>query len=199
MVPRRRREGRSGAHRGARARRWPTSTCCACRKSRTTFPIPGSPAAAAKISSPRSRSCCPISRRCPARSSTFPATTAQRRHFGNLILSRLPVGQVFRHLLPYPVDPGVNGHAADRARSRRARAVRRRAHHHDASRVLRQRSSGPRRSRPCARSTPKAADMRGWARSSKRAAGRSTITRALPRRSSPATSTSSRTIRCMRE
>lgn len=32
-----------------------------------------------------------------------------RRHFGNLILSRFPVGQVFRHLLPYPVDPGVNG------------------------------------------------------------------------------------------
>jgi endonuclease/exonuclease/phosphatase family metal-dependent hydrolase len=32
-----------------------------------------------------------------------------RRHFGNLILSRFPVAQVFRHLLPYPVDPGVNG------------------------------------------------------------------------------------------
>jgi endonuclease/exonuclease/phosphatase family metal-dependent hydrolase len=32
-----------------------------------------------------------------------------RRHFGNLILSRFPVGQIFRHLLPYPVDPGVNG------------------------------------------------------------------------------------------
>ena len=32
-----------------------------------------------------------------------------RRHFGNMVLSRLPVGQVFRHLLPYPVDPGVKG------------------------------------------------------------------------------------------
>jgi endonuclease/exonuclease/phosphatase family metal-dependent hydrolase len=32
-----------------------------------------------------------------------------RRHFGNMILSRYPVGQVFRHLLPYPVDPAVNG------------------------------------------------------------------------------------------
>jgi endonuclease/exonuclease/phosphatase family metal-dependent hydrolase len=32
-----------------------------------------------------------------------------RRYFGNMILSRYPVGQVFRHLLPYPVDPGVNG------------------------------------------------------------------------------------------
>ena len=38
-----------------------------------------------------------------------PAEEGGRRHFGNLILSRLPVGQVFRHLLPYPIDPGVNG------------------------------------------------------------------------------------------
>ena len=38
-----------------------------------------------------------------------PASAGARRHFGNMILSRLPVGQVFRHLLPYPVDPGVNG------------------------------------------------------------------------------------------
>jgi len=32
-----------------------------------------------------------------------------RRHFGNMILSRFPVGQVFRHLLPFPIDAGVNG------------------------------------------------------------------------------------------
>lgn len=38
-----------------------------------------------------------------------PAEDGGRRHFGNMILSRLPVGQVFRHLLPYPIDPGVNG------------------------------------------------------------------------------------------
>ena len=38
-----------------------------------------------------------------------PAPAGARRHFGNMILSRLPVGQVFRHLLPYPVDPGQNG------------------------------------------------------------------------------------------
>jgi endonuclease/exonuclease/phosphatase family metal-dependent hydrolase len=38
-----------------------------------------------------------------------PAEDGGRRHFGNMILSRFPVGQVFRHLLPYPVDPGVNG------------------------------------------------------------------------------------------
>jgi len=30
-----------------------------------------------------------------------------RSRFGNLVLSRLPVEQVFRHLLPCPVDPGV--------------------------------------------------------------------------------------------
>ena len=37
------------------------------------------------------------------------AADGGRRHFGNMIFSRYPVGQVFRHLLPYPVDPGVNG------------------------------------------------------------------------------------------
>jgi endonuclease/exonuclease/phosphatase family metal-dependent hydrolase len=38
-----------------------------------------------------------------------PADEGGRRRFGNMILSRLPIGQVFRHLLPFPVDPGVNG------------------------------------------------------------------------------------------
>ncbi|HVY04330.1 MAG TPA: endonuclease/exonuclease/phosphatase family protein [Burkholderiales bacterium] len=32
--------------------------------------------------------------------------TAARSRFGNLILSRLPVAQVYRHLLPWPADPG---------------------------------------------------------------------------------------------
>jgi endonuclease/exonuclease/phosphatase family metal-dependent hydrolase len=31
----------------------------------------------------------------------------RRRRFGNLVLSRLPVLQVFRHLLPQPADPAV--------------------------------------------------------------------------------------------
>jgi endonuclease/exonuclease/phosphatase family metal-dependent hydrolase len=30
-----------------------------------------------------------------------------RRQFGNLVLSRLPVLQVFRHLLPHPAEPGI--------------------------------------------------------------------------------------------
>ena len=38
-----------------------------------------------------------------------PAEAGRRRRFGNLILSRLPVQQAYRHLLPSPVDPGVNG------------------------------------------------------------------------------------------
>ena len=31
----------------------------------------------------------------------------KRRRFGNMLLSRLPVRQVFRHLLPWPVEDGV--------------------------------------------------------------------------------------------
>jgi endonuclease/exonuclease/phosphatase family metal-dependent hydrolase len=45
----------------------------------------------------------------PGVAGDLPAEEGGRRHFGNMIFSRYPVGQVFRHLLPYPVDPGVNG------------------------------------------------------------------------------------------
>ena len=38
-----------------------------------------------------------------------PAKNGRRRRFGNMIFSRLPVKQVYRHLLPYPCDPGVPG------------------------------------------------------------------------------------------
>jgi endonuclease/exonuclease/phosphatase family metal-dependent hydrolase len=38
-----------------------------------------------------------------------PAEGARRRRFGNMILSRLPVRQAYRHLLPSPIDPGLNG------------------------------------------------------------------------------------------
>ena len=38
-----------------------------------------------------------------------PAAGGKRRRFGNMILSRLPVQQVYRHLLPYPLDQGVPG------------------------------------------------------------------------------------------
>jgi endonuclease/exonuclease/phosphatase family metal-dependent hydrolase len=38
-----------------------------------------------------------------------PGDDGRRRRFGNLILSRLPVRQVYRYLLPYPCDPGMPG------------------------------------------------------------------------------------------
>jgi endonuclease/exonuclease/phosphatase family metal-dependent hydrolase len=38
-----------------------------------------------------------------------PGDDGRRRRFGNMILSRLPVLQVYRHLLPYPCDPGIPG------------------------------------------------------------------------------------------
>lgn len=38
-----------------------------------------------------------------------PAEGGRRRRFGNMILSRLPVRQTYRHLLPSPIDPGRNG------------------------------------------------------------------------------------------
>jgi endonuclease/exonuclease/phosphatase family metal-dependent hydrolase len=38
-----------------------------------------------------------------------PARAGGRRRFGNMILSRLPVRQVYRHLLPFPCDPAVPG------------------------------------------------------------------------------------------
>lgn len=38
-----------------------------------------------------------------------PAADGGRARFGNLILSRCPVDQAYRHLLPFPADPGVCG------------------------------------------------------------------------------------------
>jgi endonuclease/exonuclease/phosphatase family metal-dependent hydrolase len=39
--------------------------------------------------------------------SDLPDSLGGRRQFGNLILSRRPILQVFRHLLPWPADPAV--------------------------------------------------------------------------------------------
>jgi len=38
-----------------------------------------------------------------------PGEGGRRRRFGNMILSRLPVKQAYRWLLPFPADPGVPG------------------------------------------------------------------------------------------
>ena len=78
--------------------------CCVCRRLQPT--TPGLRAARAKTS-----------RRCwrkllPEYTPVFGVATdvlaedGSRRLFGNMILSRLPVAQAFRHLLPWPVDPG---------------------------------------------------------------------------------------------
>ena len=45
----------------------------------------------------------------PGIATDHPADGGRRRRFGNMILSRLPMRQVYRHLLPSPIDPGVNG------------------------------------------------------------------------------------------
>jgi endonuclease/exonuclease/phosphatase family metal-dependent hydrolase len=45
----------------------------------------------------------------PAVAVDQPARNGRRRRFGNMIFSRLPVQQVYRHSLPYPCDPGIPG------------------------------------------------------------------------------------------
>jgi endonuclease/exonuclease/phosphatase family metal-dependent hydrolase len=45
----------------------------------------------------------------PAVAVDQPGDDGRRRRFGNMILSRLPVRQVYRHPLPYPCEPGVPG------------------------------------------------------------------------------------------
>jgi endonuclease/exonuclease/phosphatase family metal-dependent hydrolase len=42
-----------------------------------------------------------------AAATDLPDAQGRRRQFGNAVFSRLPVGQVFRHLLPWPSDPAV--------------------------------------------------------------------------------------------
>ena len=45
----------------------------------------------------------------PAIAVDQPGDDGRRRRFGNMIVSRLPVRQIYRHLLPYPCDPNVPG------------------------------------------------------------------------------------------
>jgi len=51
------------------------------------------------------------------------APGGSRRQFGNVVFSRLPVLQAFRHLLPFPADPEVPGMQRGRGRGRGAGAV----------------------------------------------------------------------------
>ena len=197
MVPRRRPARRSGAHRrrGEAPRRFRRAVPAGDRRQ-----LPGSPPRrqrAARTSSPCSPRCCRATRRFAGVAVDHPADDGSRRRFGNMILSRLPVRQVYRHLLPYPGRSGSHRHAAHRGRGGRERAVRRRARHHDAPRVLfaRKRSAQVEALRAIY------AEGHGHARrrrDRRPTAGRSTRIRGRRRRSSPATSTSSPTTRCMR-
>ena len=45
----------------------------------------------------------------PGVATDHPAEGGRRRRFGNMVLTRLPMRQVYRHLLPSPIDAGVNG------------------------------------------------------------------------------------------
>ena len=115
-----------------------------------------------------------------------------------MILSRLPVQQVFAHLLPFPADPGVPGMPRIAVEAVVVGAVRRRARDHDASRVLRTRAAhgaGRGAARDLRRRRTATRATRARPRTT---AARSRRCRARPRRSSPATSISSTTIRCTR-
>ena len=146
--------------------------CCACRRSRTTFRIRALRAAPARTSSLRSPRCCPDSRRSDGVAVDHPAEGGRRRRFGNMILSRLPVRQAYRHLLPSPIDPGMNGMPRIAVEACVERAVRRRARDHHASRVLLATCSARaqiesaardprRRARPCARGHDRRHDTAG--------------------------------------
>ena len=120
-----------------------------------------------------------------------PAEDGARRHFGNMILSRLPVRQVFRASAAVPGRSRRQRHAAHRARGGDRRAVRRSARDHDASRVVFEgaaRGAGRGAARDLRRG-PRARASK--ARSPTRRAARSTRTCGPRRRSSPATSISS--------
>ncbi|WP_341648722.1 endonuclease/exonuclease/phosphatase family protein [Thauera humireducens] len=78
-----------------------------------------------------------------------------RALFGNLLLSRLPVGQVFRHMLPAPGRSGAAGHAAGVRRGSGRRTRWPAAHPDDAPGVLLRppaRRAGGRAARPAGRS-----------------------------------------------
>ena len=128
-----------------------------------------------------------------------PGEGGTRRRFGNMILSRLPVLQAYRHLLPYPADHDVPSMPRVAVEAVVERGVRRRARDHHAPRVLlaaQARGAG----RGAAR------DLRRGPRAMR--ATRAIVAadegpyQALPAagatRSSPATSISSPTTRCTR-
>ena len=118
----------------------PTSTCCACRRSPTTFRHRGSPAAPARTSSRSSRRCCPATRRCRAsRGRSIPGATPRPAR-APALRQPDPLAAAGAAGLPPPAAVSLRsrraGHAADRRRGGRGRAVRRRARDDHPPRVL---------------------------------------------------------------
>ena len=114
-----------------------------------------------------------------------------------MILSRLPMRQVYRHLLPSPIDPGVNGMPRIAVKAVVA------APFGDVRVITTHLEYYSQKQRSAQVEALRAIYAEGTAtrrreRSSTRPAGRSTHICVRQRRSSPATSTSSPTIRCMR-
>ena len=146
-----------------RRERSPISTCCACRRSPTTFPHPRLAGNTDEDQFATLAALLPGYAAAPGVAVDHPAEGGRRRRFGNMILSRLPMRQVYRHLLPSPDRSRRERHAANR---RRGVSSRRRSAKCASSRRISsttRRSSAPRRSKRCARSTRKATVMRARA------------------------------------
>ena len=175
----------------AHARGSPTSTCCACRRRSAGYPeLPGCDGGDQFA---RLHSFLPGTRRSRASRPTCPHPAGWRRRFGNIIFTCMPVLQVFRHLLPWPADPGVKSMPARSDRSQPAGTVRSAARHDDTPRRLF--GAAARR----AGRTPARAASRGGRALAQQSAGRRLgrpvrrACRAPPHRSSPAIATSVRT------
>ena len=83
----------------------PTSTCYACRRCRLAIPSWQAAKGADQFAALATR--LPGYSAIAGTATDAPHRAGRRRAFGNMILSRLPVGAVYRHLLPWPVDPAV--------------------------------------------------------------------------------------------
>ena len=135
MVSRRRPQGRSGAGGGGRAasRRLRRAVRAGGRRQLPGAALGGS---AGEDQFAALASLLPGYTAVPGIAVDVPAEDGGRRRFGHMILSRLPVRQVFRHLLPYPADHAVPGMPRIAVEAVGRRPVRRRARDHDPPRVL---------------------------------------------------------------
>ena len=105
MVLRRRWRRQPGTDRADARGSLPTSMSCACRRFRST--TRGLQAIPATTSLPCWRALLPGFQLFFGAAVDEWTADGQRRRFGNLIATRLPVAQVQHHPLPYPADAGV--------------------------------------------------------------------------------------------